>query len=201
MSNYIKNAGWIFCEKFVRIAVGFILFALISRVLNPGEFGLLSYYQTIATMFLAITNLGFDNVLINEFNQNKRHNEIFSTAFWARIVVSVFVIILFAIGLYFDDLLLKNKMVLLLCISSLVFQSQNTYISFFQSQLQASVITKISFCALIISSIFKVYLLLANGGVIWFAFSYSFDFAVSFLFLVFFHIEENIYRLTQNISD
>ncbi|MCP9676107.1 oligosaccharide flippase family protein, partial [Escherichia fergusonii] len=94
MSNYIKNAGWIFCEKFIRIAVGFILFALISRALNPTEFGLLSYCQTIATMFLAITNLGFDNILINEFNQDKRHNEIFSTAFWSRIVVSVFVIML-----------------------------------------------------------------------------------------------------------
>ncbi|EIL6205830.1 O155 family O-antigen flippase, partial [Escherichia coli] len=189
--NYIKNAGWIFCEKFVRIAVGFILFALISRVLNPGEFGLLSYYQTIATMFLAITNLGFDNVLINEFNQNKKHNEIFSTAFWSRIIVSVFVIMLFAVGLYFDDVVLKNKLVLLLCISSLVFQSQNTYISFFQSQLQASVVTKISFCALIISSVFKVYLLLINGDIMWFAFSYSFDFAVSFLFFAFFSYKRN----------
>lgn len=191
MSNYIKNAGWIFCEKFVRIAVGFILFALISRVLNPGEFGLLSYYQTIATMFLAITNLGFDNVLINEFNQNKKHNEIFSTAFWSRIIVSVFVIMLFAVGLYFDDVVLKNKLVLLLCISSLVFQSQNTYISFFQSQLQASVVTKISFCALIISSVFKVYLLLINEDIMWFAFSYSFDFAVSFLFFAFFSYKRN----------
>ncbi|HBA7500434.1 TPA: oligosaccharide flippase family protein, partial [Escherichia coli] len=186
MSNYIKNAGWIFCEKFIRIAVGFILFALISRVLNPTEFGLLSYYQTIATMFLAITNLGFDNILINEFNQDKRHNEIFSTAFWSRIVVSIFVIILFSVGLYFDDIALKNKLVLLLCMSSLIFQSQNTYISFFQSQLQASVVTKISFCALIISSIFKSYLLFISGDMIWFALSYSFDFAVSFLFLVFF---------------
>ena len=39
MSDYIKNAGWIFAEKFVRIIVGFVLFALISRVLGPTEFG------------------------------------------------------------------------------------------------------------------------------------------------------------------
>ncbi|EPU6501835.1 flippase [Escherichia albertii] len=191
MSNYIKNAGWIFCEKFVRIVVNFILFALISRVLNPSEFGLLSYYQTVATMFLAITNLGFDNVLINEFNQSKKHDEIFSTAFWSRIVVSILVIMSLAGGIYFDDIAATNKLVFLLCVTSLIFQSQNTYISFFQSQLQASIVTKISFFSLVISSLFKVYLLTASVDIIWFAFSYSFDFAISFLFIVFFSYKRN----------
>ncbi|ENA5973492.1 flippase [Escherichia albertii] len=186
MSNYLKNAGWIFCERFLRIAVGFILFALVSRTLSPNEFGLLSYYQTIATMLLAITNLGFDNILINEFNQNKNNNEIFSTAFWSRIFVSVIVIAFFTTGIYFSNIPLENKIVLLLCILSLVFQTQNTYISYFQSQLQASIITRLSIFSLIISSLFKIYLLVISKNIVWFAFSYSFDFAVSFLCIVLF---------------
>jgi O-antigen/teichoic acid export membrane protein len=184
MSDYIKNAGWIFAEKFIRIAVGFVLFALISRVLGPTEFGLLSYYQTLATMLLAITSLGFDNILINEFNKKNTHNEIFSTAFWARIGISIFVILLFIIGIQFEDIPTDNKIILLICLTSLIFQSQNTYFSYFQSQLLASVVTKISLVSLLLSSAVKIYFIYVNADVKWFAFSYSFDFAVSCLLFV-----------------
>jgi O-antigen/teichoic acid export membrane protein len=197
MSDYIKNAGWIFTEKFIRIAIGFLLFALVSRVLGPTEFGLLSYYQTITTMLLAITSLGFDNVLINEFNKQKRHKQIFSTAFWSRIFVSIIVVLLFIIGLYFQNIAFENKIVLLICLTSLIFQSQNTYFSYYQSQLLASVVTKISLISLLFSSAFKIYLLYIGANIKWFAVSYSADFAVSFLLLAAFsykrkHISINI---------
>lgn len=184
MSEYIRNAGWIFAEKFVRIFVGFVLFALISRVLGPTEFGFLSYYQTIATMLLAITSLGFDNVLINKFHQSKDHDKIFSTAFWSRIGCSIFVITIFIIGLYFETSPLQNKMVLIACLISLVFQTQNTYFSYYQSQLKAAIITKVSLFSLVISSLFKVFLLYKKAGMLWFALSYSFDFFVSFVFIM-----------------
>ncbi|WP_230350759.1 flippase [Lelliottia sp. WAP21] len=185
MSEYIKNAGWIFAEKFIRIAVGFVLFALVSRVLGPTEFGLLSYYQTIATMLLAITSLGFDNVLINKFQQKNNHDYIFSTAFWSRVVCSFLIIAIFASGLYFESIPDVNKIVLIVCLLSLIFQAQNTYFSYYQSQLRASVITKISLFSLIFSSLFKVYLLYKSANILWFAFSYSFDFFVSFIAFIF----------------
>ncbi|QMM53460.1 flippase [Enterobacter sp. RHB15-C17] len=185
MSEYIKNAGWIFAEKFIRIAVGFVLFALVSRVLGPTEFGLLSYYQTIATMLLAITSLGFDNVLINKFQQRDHHDFIFSTAFWSRIVCSILVITIFIGGVYFEPIPTLNKFVLIICLFSLIFQAQNTYFSYYQSQLRAAVITKISLFSLVFSSLFKAFLLYKHANIMWFAFSYSFDFFVSFLAFIF----------------
>lgn len=178
-----------------------MLFAFVSRVLNPNDFGVLSYYQTITTMLLALTNLGFDNVLINEFNQNEKHNKIFATAFWSRIIVSTVVILLFAVGVCFYDLPMVNKIVLLLCLSSLVFQTQNTYVSYFQSQLQASIITKISFLSLLLSALVKVYLLMTDKNIIWFAFSYSFDFAVSFLFFAVFSYKRNYVSISLRYFD
>lgn len=185
MSEYIKNAGWIFAEKFIRIAVGFVLFALVSRVLGPTEFGLLSYYQTIATMLLAITSLGFDNVLINKFQQRENHDCIFSTAFWSRIVCSVLVITIFIGCLYFESIPTINKVVLIVCLFSLIFQAQNTYFSYYQSQLRAAVITKVSLFSLVFSSLFKIFLLYKGANILWFAFSYSFDFFVSFIAFIF----------------
>ena len=184
MSDYIKNAGWIFAEKFIRIIVGFVLFALISRVLGPTEFGFLSYYQTIATMLLAITSLGFDNVLINKFHQRKDHDVIFSTAFWSRIGCSVLIIAIFFVGLCFETSSLQNKFVLMACLVSLVFQTQNTYFSYYQSQLKAAIITKVSLVSLIVSSLVKIFLLYKGADVLWFAASYSFDFFVSFIFII-----------------
>ncbi|MCS5449773.1 flippase [Enterobacter huaxiensis] len=184
MSDYIKNAGWIFAEKFVRIIVGFILFALVSRVLGPADFGLLSYYQTIATMLLAITSLGFDNVLINKFQTKINHNIIFATAFWSRVIFSIIVIFIFMIGMAFESNLLRNKIVLIICLVSLIFQAQNTYFSYYQSQLKAFLITKVSLVSLTLSAALKIVLLYQKQDIIWFAISYSFDFFVSFVALI-----------------
>lgn len=196
MSDYIKNAGWIFTEKFIRIAIGFVLFALISRVLGPADFGLLSYYQTIASMLLAITSLGFDNVLINEFNKKSKHQEIFSTAFWSRVAVSIIIILAFVIGLQFEEIPFENKIVLLTCLTSLIFQTQNTYFSYYQSQLLASVVTKVSLVSLLISSAFKIYLLYIKANIIWFAFSYSLDFFVSCLLLILFSYKKKFVSIS-----
>ena len=186
MSDYIKNAGWIFAEKFIRIGVGFVLFALISRVLGPADFGVLSYYQTIATMLLAITSLGFDNILINRFNKTTDYHLIFATAFWSRVGVSLLVILFFCIGLLFESISMQNKLVLFFCLVSLVFQSQNTYFSFYQSQLKAAFVTKVSLFSLVVSSLFKIILSIQHSDVVWFAISYAFDFFVSFCAVIFF---------------
>ncbi|EOU9539650.1 flippase [Cronobacter dublinensis] len=182
--DYIKNAGWIFAEKFFRIGVGFVIFAFISRVLGPADFGLLSYYQTLTTMLLCITGLGFDNILINEFSKKTNLAITFSTAFWSRIIVSVTTVLITGLIVFVSALPWQNKFIFLLCLLSLIFQTQSTYFSFYQATLQAEKATKISLATLILSSAFKFYLLQIDANVFWFAFSYTFDFLMSFIFFL-----------------
>jgi len=185
ISPYFKNATWIFTEKFIRIVVTFVLFASVSKVLGPKEFGLLTFSQTIATMLLCISSLGLDNILIHKFTGKDEDDvKLISTAFIARLVISALVIIITSIITLSLSIAVENKIILIICTTSLVFQTYNTYYSYFQAKLRALYITKLSFFSLIITSLIKGYLIYIHADIYWFAISYVLDFAILFFVFV-----------------
>lgn len=184
MLSYFNNAIWIFLEKIIRIVVGFIFLGLISREVGVSNFGVLSFAQTTATMLLCITNLGFDNVLINEFSKNQKNEKvIFSTALISRVVVSIAFVLMSFIVIASYSMPTTLKWVYVISIVSLVFQSQTTWFSFYQAKSKSLVITKLSLLSLIISTVFKSYLLYINSDIFWFSVSYTFDFAIAFIII------------------
>lgn len=189
MLSYVNNAGWIFLERIIRVIVGFILFAIISRVLGTKDFGILSYSQTLVTMFLCIAGLGFDNILINRFAKSKSISEdeiLLATAIISRIIISSLLIIILLIAFSLFAYPLKNSLIILISSVGLIFQSQNTYFSYYQAKSKYLFITKCSIVALVISSAFKIYLLLIKASVYWYAISYTIDFAISFILIMIF---------------
>ena len=197
MLIYFNNAIWIFLEKFIRIVVGFVFLGLISSQIGVRDFGVLTFAQTTATMLLCFANLGFDNVLINEFSKNDlREKNIFSTALISRVIISmVFVVfsILFVINYSMPS---STKWVYVISTISLIFQSQTTWFSYFQAKSKSLKIVKLSLISLIFSSSLKAYLLYKEAGIIWFSISYTFDFAISFFVIfIFSHNNFNIFSL------
>lgn len=184
MRGYLRNAGWIFVEKIVRVVITFILFALISRQLGPEDTGILSFSQSIVTMLLCITGLGLDSILIKEFATNRvNENKIYSTVMISKIAVSLLVMAFCGGIIFFIDISELSKIVFIISLASLVFQSQTTFYSYFQANSKSSVVTKYSFIALLLSSLLKVYFLVIKSDVIWFALSYSLDVIISCIVL------------------
>lgn len=186
MQSYIKNAGWIFLEKILRTVITFILFALISRQLGPSDTGILNFSQSIAIMLLCVTGLGLDSILINEFSKERNisnDQKLYSTVMVAKLLVSAVVLIICITGLFFTDISTVNKIVFIISLLSLIFQTQNTFFSFFQAKSKSYIVTRYSLIALVISSLVKVILLFQHVSMIWYAASYTFDVFVSFIII------------------
>ncbi|MDD9676430.1 flippase [Klebsiella grimontii] len=186
MQSYIKNAGWIFLEKILRTVITFVLFALISRQLGPSDTGILNFSQSIAIMFLCVTGLGLDSILINEFSKNKDASDdqkLYSTVMLSKFLISIVVLIICIAGLFFSNISNVSKSVFVISLLSLVFQTQNTFFSFFQAKSKSYIVTKYSLIALVISSIVKIFLIFQNVSIVWYAVSYTFDVLVSFIII------------------
>ncbi|MEB7598150.1 flippase [Raoultella terrigena] len=186
MKSYIKNAGWIFFEKILRTIITFILFALISRQLGPSDTGILNFSQSLAIMLLCITGLGLDSILINEFAKEKeteKERSLYSTVMLSKIFISLIVLLVCLIGLFFSDMSSVNKIVFFISLVSLVFQTQNTFFSFFQAKSKSYIVTKYSLIALLLSSIIKIIFIFMHVSVVWYAFSYTFDILLSFFII------------------
>lgn len=192
MKTYVYNATWIFAEKIARVIVTFVTFAFISRQLGPADTGILSFSQSLVIMLLCLTNLGLDSILISEFSndkadhQEKRNNEefIYSTVMIAKIFISIICVVVCLLILLWVDISFSNKLIFILSLISLVFQSSSTFYAYFQAKSKAILLAKFSFFAIIISTIFKVTLLYFHVNVYWFSFSYSFDVIILFYLLL-----------------
>lgn len=54
----LRNAGWLWCERLVRLVSTFAVTAFVSRYLGPADFGTLSYAVAIVVVTAELANLG-----------------------------------------------------------------------------------------------------------------------------------------------
>ncbi|EFN0989524.1 flippase, partial [Escherichia coli] len=175
-----------------RVIITFITFAFISRQLGPADTGILSFSQSLVIMLLCVTNLGLDSILISEFSNDKpehhngKKNEdfIYSTVMIAKFSISFVCVIVCLLILLVANISFNNKLIFILSLISLVFQSNSTFYAYFQAKSKALLLAKFSFFAIIISTVFKVILLYFHANVYWFSFSFSFDVIVLFYLLL-----------------
>ncbi|QMV00386.1 oligosaccharide flippase family protein [Devosia sp. D6-9] len=78
-SAAIKGTLWSLAGSFAPAAMGFLVFLVTSRVLSPGEFGIVAFAASISTVGLAIAPAGFREALIQRETISSRHLD---TVFW-----------------------------------------------------------------------------------------------------------------------
>jgi polysaccharide transporter, PST family len=82
----IGNAGWLFADKILRMAMGLVVGAWIARYLGPERFGLLSFAAAFAALFSVMASLGLDGIVIREIVRNPApKDQILGTAFLLRL--------------------------------------------------------------------------------------------------------------------
>ena len=122
MRKYLANSLWVLSEKVIRLTVVFCLFSYVSQKLSVYDFGVFSLAQTIASLMIGIVAFGFDNVLIKEFAISEKVNEVFSTAFIFRMMLSTIVVLIFLIYTLLSDYKNVYKAVFLISSFSVFFQ-------------------------------------------------------------------------------
>ncbi len=188
MKKYFYNAGWLVLEKIFRLATNFIFLGMIANKIGPSDFGVITFSQSIVIMLLAVTNLGMDGLLVNEFSKSveKKYSNsvLFNTAFFSKLGISGLILAFFCFySLIFSNSSFSDETLSIFYITliSLVFYCQSVYVAYFQAISKSKLISYASIFSLLVSSIVKVLLLVNSSNSVYYAASFTFDLIILLL--------------------
>jgi len=176
------------------MVVGLFVVIWVARYLGPEQFGLFSYAQSFVGLFLAISGLGLDGIVVRELVRDEsRRDVLLGTAFVLRLVGAIAVLALLGVAvLFMKNDTLTNALVFIIA-SSTVFQSFNVIDFYFQSRVLSRYVVYANVTMLFLSSLLKIALILYKAPLIAFAWVVLFDsFVLALGFIYFYNKHSNI---------
>lgn len=180
------NAQWMIAGRMVQMVLSLVVGMISTRYLGPSNYGLVSYGQALTNFFMSICTLGINSVIIKEFVD--KPNEIgrsLGSSLFLRCISSVMALCLVCgISSLLNPRELQTNLVVFLCAISLLFHPFDTIKYWFQYKYLSKVTALITFLAYLITSIYKIILLILGKDVYWFALATAMDYACLAVFLI-----------------
>ncbi len=186
--KYFKNSSWMLSEYLLRVISAVFVTVYVARYIGPESFGVLSYALAIVSVFMALSRLGMDSILVRELSKNRDNTPvILGTAFWLMFVFAIvsYVVLWFITQLVEDDP--EIRLYIWIIASGIISQVFFVVDYSFQSQVQAKYSSIAKSVALGISSLFKVYLVYLEVDLLILTIAFALDFALIALFLLITH--------------
>lgn len=185
-NKVLKNAGWIIGCKIIQSLINFVIGLLTARYLGPSNYGVLSYAMSVVAFAVPIMQLGLKQTLVREFvKAPEREGQILGTALVMNIISSVFCMIGTVAFVMIADA--GEKETILVCALyslTLLFQATELTQYWFQSKLLSKYPSIAMLGAYIVVAHYKVFLLVTQKSVTWFALSNVLDYSLISIILM-----------------
>ena len=187
--KYFTNISWLLGERVLRMAVSLFVGIYIARYLGPERFGLLSYTLSFVWLFSSLASFGLDDILVRELVKcPEQRNNLLGTVFWLKVCGTLVMGTAIALVLKFKVEDQQTYWMIALITFGFLFQATNVVDFYFQSQVQSKFVVRAQAFQLLLTSLFKIYLVWNQAELIWFAFALLFDqVVVAVLFLLVYH--------------
>ena len=199
MSNRVfKNAGWIIGCKIIQSLISLVIGLITARYLGPSNYGVISYVSSVVAFALPIMQLGLNQTLVKEFVKSpEREGEILGTALFINILSSFFCM---AGSISFITIAnAGEKETIIVCVLyslTLLFQATEMTQYWFQSKLLSKYSSLASLGAYVVVAIYKIFLLVTQKSIIWFALSNVLDYFLISIILIIIYIKLGNQKLT-----
>jgi len=148
----------------------------IVRYLGPEKYGMLSYALSFVGLFVAISSLGLDEIIVRELVRNpESYNEILGTTFILKASGTVVMVVLLTVGINIIKNDIYTNIMIFIIGASTIFQVSNVIDNYFQSKVLSRYVVQIQLVQVIISSLFKMFLIFIQAPLIWFALAIALD--------------------------
>ena len=184
--KYFANTSWLLGERVLRMVVSLFVGIYVARYLGPERFGLLSYSLSFVMLFSSLSSFGLDDILVRELVQRpEQRNNLLGTVFWLKVCGTIVMGTAIALVLKFKAEDQQTYWMIAIITFGFLFQATNVVDFYFQSQVQSKFAVRAQAIQLILTSLFKIYLVWNQAELIWFAFALMLDQAVvAVLFLL-----------------
>jgi len=182
----LKNFNWLFFDKLLRLLGGVLIGIWVARYLGPHDFGILNYAMAFISFFIFLPNLGLDQIIVRELTKYPDDEyHILGTAFLLKLagaLTSFIIILLLSIFLFpTGDI---TKIIVLILATTYIFQAADVIDYYYQSKILSKRVVIARDTAFIITSTFKVILIIYHYPIIYFALVFVLDIALSSFFLI-----------------
>ncbi len=194
--KYFKNTSWLFAEKIFRIITVLFVGIWMARYLGPEKFGLYNYAISFAGIFMAISTLGLDSIVVRELvKAENQANELIGTAFWLKLITAVLALLFLLFAIQFTENDSYTNILILIIASATIFQSFNVVDMYFQSQVLSKYMVYANIISLFISSLVKITLIINQAPLIAFAWVILFDSIVLALGFIYFFLKNSTLKI------
>ena len=181
MSNKVaKNAAWIVGTHIVQSLLSLVIQAFVARYLGSGKFGVITYATSLVSFVVPLMKLGFNNILVQEIVQHpEREGKAVGTAVFMNVLSSVCCMIGITAFAYVANM--NDPETVLVCFLysfRLIFQAAEMLHFWYQAKYMSKYTSIISLIAYIVMTLYKVFLLITEKSVYWFAVVSAIEFAV-----------------------
>jgi len=183
--RYFKNSSWMLTEYALKIISAIFVSIYVARYLGPENFGVLSYVLAIVAIFMAISRLGMESILVRDLAKHPEQSKAYmGTAFSLMFVTAIISVIVLSMMTYFVESDSQIKLYIWIISTGLIFQAFLAIDYSFQAQVKAKYSSIAKSFALAISSIIKIYLVGIQADLLLFAIAYALDyFVVAFMLI------------------
>lgn len=172
-NKVLKNAGWIIGCKIVQSLINLVIGLLTARYLGPSNYGVISYVASVVAFALPLMQLGLNQTLVKEFVQTpEQEGKILGTALVINVLSSLCCIVGSVSFVAFVNA--GEQETILVCALyslSLLFQATEVSRYWFQAKLLSKYSSVAALAAYVVVAVYKVYLLVTQKSVAWFAIS------------------------------
>jgi O-antigen/teichoic acid export membrane protein len=184
--RYFTNTSWLFAEQILRLVAGLFVGIWVARYLGPEQFGIFSYALAFASLFSGMAKLGLDGILVRELvNHPEQRDAYLGTAFWLRMIGSSLLMGITAIAVQFTNNDAVTKLYILIISAGLMLQGFEVIASYFQAIVQAKYVSICKLIQLVMSSLVKIYLVIAQAELLYFVSVSVFDaFALAIAYVI-----------------
>lgn len=200
MNKVFKNASWIIGCRIVQAIFALAINMITARYLGPSNYGIITYAASMVNFLTPLMNLGLNETLVGEILQYPdEEGKTMGTSMLISFISSIFCIIGLVFFVYFvnagetETLIVCFLYSLLLCAKS--FEMLHYW---FQAKLMSKYVSLATLFAYIVISLYKVFLLITNKSIYWFAISNSIDYFLIACILLFFYYKNGGQKLEPN---
>mgnify|MGYP002523821757 FL=1 len=196
-NKIIKNAGWLIGAKIIQSVISLVVSMLTARFLGPSNFGLINYAASIVAFVAPIMYLGFNGILVKEIvAAPEKEGEILGTSITLSFISGIICI---AGVISFACIVNAGETVTIVVCALysilLIFQSLELISYWFQAKLLSKYYSIVSFVAYSIVAVYKVFLLVTQKSVYWFAISNALDYMLISAMLFVIYKKKSGYKL------
>lgn len=186
MNKFLKNTSWIVFGQIFQMILSFFIGLLSVRYLGPTNYGSITYISSYVSFFSSICLMGLDTVVINKLvYYQERDGEVIASAVLLRSIVSILCMFSLSLVVYCVDG--GNKELVIIAIISsfeLLFKSFITITFWYQYKLMSKKVVIADLLAFLLSSLYRLYLLVTSKNIYWFATYSSLIYLLASLFYI-----------------